>query len=182
MPEIPPSPSASGTPSSPPLTNPLQTLFDLYSALREVSDLTNNLEAQLKAAKERRDQLEVSHIPQLMSDLGINEITMRDGRTISIKPQYFGSVAQTRMAQAVQWLEARSMDGIVDRKLEVTDWDAALLTLLAERQIDHSVKQSIHPSRLRAFVKERIEANDPDFPRELFAASVVNRAVISDRT
>lgn len=134
-----------------------------------------------KEAKDRSEDLALRLIPAVMADLGLKEIRMADGRTLSIKPEYYGSVAQTRMPAAVAWLEARNMDGIVKKELVISDWDQEQLEALRAVDVEFNLKQTIHPSTLRSFVRERLELNDPDFPKELFAASVVNRAVLSDR-
>lgn len=131
-----------------------------------------------KEAKDRFEDISLRLIPAIMADLGLKELRMADGRILSIKPEYYGSVAQTRMDAAVAWLKARNMDGIVKKEIIVSPEDQADLV---DAGIDFTLKQTIHPSTLRGFVRERLELNDPEFPKELFAASVVNRAVLSDR-
>ena len=164
----------------PPHEDKLETLLKLYQSLAEAEEDVAAKEAQLRTAKEKHDDLATRLLPAVMADLGLAEVRMADGRTLSIQSKYFGSVAQTRMNQAVAWLEARNMDGIVDREIIIKDWDHNQLATLNAAEIDYNIKQSIHPSKLRAFVRERLEANDPDFPKELFAASVVNHAVIKE--
>lgn len=162
----------------PPHEDKLQTLLTLYVQMQAADEALETAERVAKQAKDRFEDLSLRLIPAVMADLGLRELRMADGRTLSIKPEYFGSVAQTRMPAAVQWLEARNMDGIVKKEITVSP---EYIDDLAGAGIDFAVKQTIHPSTLRAFVKERLELNDPDFPKELFAASVVNRAILSDR-
>lgn len=165
----------------PPLEDKLQTLLTLYTQLKASEETVTSAENALKQAEDRNEDLALRLIPAIMADLGLSEIRMADGRTLSIAPQYFGSVAQTRMPAAVEWLAARGMDGIVKKEVVISDFSPEMLTSLANNGIDYTLKQTIHPSTLRAFVRERLEQNDQDFPKELFAASVVNRAVLSDR-
>lgn len=165
----------------PPHEDKLQTLLTLYVQMQAADEALETAERVRNQAKDRYEDLALRLIPAVMADLGLKEIRMADGRILSIKPEYYGSVAQTRMPAAVEWLAARNMDGIVKKELVVSEWSAEELQALRDAGIDYTLKQTIHPSTLRAFVRERLELNDPDFPKELFAASVVNRAVLSDR-
>jgi hypothetical protein len=163
----------------PPREDKLQALLELYAMLKTSEETVATAETSLKQAKELNEDLALRLIPAVMADLGLSEIRMADGRTLTIGQQYFGSVAQTRMPAAVEWLAAHGMDGIVKREILV-DYDPEVLAQLESLGMGPSLKQTIHPSTLRAFVQERLEQNDPNFPKELFAASVVNRAFLSE--
>lgn len=155
-------------------------LADLIALANQMDALEQSiaaLETQLKVSKDTLKTVSESHLPAMMAEIGLTELTLIGGKKIRIKPEYYGSVAQERMEAAVEWLRARNMGGIVTNEIKV-EYSPDTLEALQEQGFEVSLKRSIHPSRLRAFVRERIEANDQDFPKELFAASQVNRAVL----
>lgn len=178
-----PDPAQTTIPSIiPPREASLETLLQLYTQLKEAEAAVETTEQLLKTKTDRFDDLGKRLLPAIMADLGLTEIRMADGRILSIKSEYFGSVAQERMPAAVAWLTEHQMAGIVDRQIIVPDPGPDYLRNIQQLGINASLKQTIHSSRLKAFVRERLESPDRDqFPKELFAASVVNRAVLSDR-
>ena len=62
--------------------------------------------------------------------------------------------------------------------LEIEDNQAMDFVKLAESQgFPVTQKRDVHPSTLKAFVRERVEAGD-DFPMDLFGAFIGQRATI----
>ncbi len=159
----------------------LTAIVELAKQMVALTTRIQNGEALLKQLKEQLKLIAEGHLPELMGQIGLSELSLTDGQKIKIRPEFYGSVAQNRMDQAVAWLEEHNMAGIVkkDYTLDASALSQEELNAAIER-LPIAVKRTIHPSTLRSFVKERFEANDPDFPRELFAASQVNRAVLSD--
>lgn len=166
----------------PPREASLETLIQLYTQLKQTEAAVDTAAQSLKTVQERFDDLSRRLIPAVMASLGLTEIRMADGRVLSIKTDYFGSVAQERMPAAVTWLIAHQMDGIIKSDL-VVPFAPGRLDALHTAGIPAGLKHTIHSSTLKAFVRERLEAPDHEtFPKELFAASAVDRAVLSDNT
>lgn len=163
----------------PPQDGRLAHLIEMANRMVELEQSVVRMELQLKESKDMLKLISESHLPTMMTEIGLTELTLVGGRKISIKAEYYGSVAQTRIAAAVEWLNAHNMGGIVTKEIKV-EYDEGILEELRRQNFSADLKTTIHPSRLRAFVRERLEANDPDFPKELFAASQVNRAVLTD--
>lgn len=162
----------------------LHAIMNLATDMVATENQIAELETQLKLKKDHHKLVSESHLPQLMQEVGLTQLHMVGGRVIKIRPEYYGSVAQTRMETAVAWLKLNRMDGIVTREYKV-QWDeepteAELITATQLLGSPITKKETINSQRLKAFVRERIEANDLTFPKELFAASQVNRAVLID--
>lgn len=169
-------------PILPQQSDTLHQIIQLANELRTTSDEADNLAAELKKKQERLKQLAEDHLPLLMTSVGLTELQLVGGGRIKIKPDYYGSVAQTRMAEAFNWLSQRNMAGIVKSAftLETTEISEEEIKKIEEDTgFPVSVKRTIHPATLKSFVKERMEANDPEFPKELFAASMVQKAVLT---
>lgn len=126
----------------------------------------------------RIKELEERQIPDLLLAIGLTEIKLTSGETIKLKTEYFGSVSQERMPQAMAWLESRNMQGIAKKQIIIEDFDEAIEKFLEEEGIKHIVKTSIHAATLKAFVRERLEAKDAEFPKEVFSASEVQKAIV----
>lgn len=157
----------------------LSTLMGLVNRLKATQDKLKQLERDTAATLADYKDLAERLIPSIMSDLQLRELRLATGETLKIQPFYYGSVAQERMPQAIEWLKARNMDGIVKREAIIPAPSDELLQRISDAVGEPvAVKATIHPSTLRSFVRERIEANDNEFPRELFAASVVHQAVV----
>lgn len=169
-------------PILPQQSDTLHQIIQLANELRTTSEEADKLAADLKLKQERLKQLAEDHLPLLMTSVGLTELQLVGGGRIKIKPDYYGSVAQTRMTEAFNWLSQRNMAGIVKSAftLETTEISEEEIKKIEEDTgFPVSVKRTIHPATLKSFVKERMEANDPEFPKELFAASMVQKAVLT---
>lgn len=154
----------------------LTSITNLARRLIEVQDLIAEREALLKLATDEEKMIAESRLPDLMRAVGLTELTVQ-GRKITLRPSYYATIPSTRSQEAMAWLRERNMGAVIKETIEVP-LDA--VSRLQEAQIPYTAKGSIHPSTLRALVKEQIE-NDPNFPRELFGAHVVEKAAVKGR-
>lgn len=169
-------------PILPQQSDTLHQIIQLANELRTTSEEADALAIDLKKKQERLKQLAEDHLPLLMTSVGLTELALVGGGKIKIKPDYYGSVAQTRMDQAFDWLTQRNMAGIVktEFKIEASEISKEEIAKIEEETgFPITTKRTIHPATLKSFVKERMEANDPEFPKELFAASMVQKAVLT---
>jgi hypothetical protein len=167
--------------------NPLNALLALFTQLKKHADAVEELEAKLASEQKRVKELSERDITDMMADLGLKEFTTRDGTKVVVKDEVFASVSKERMPQAVAWLKANNMAGIAKEQV-VVEQNTSTKTLLEEAGIPFEIQHTIHPATLKAFAKERVLAeSDPSntiqFPRELFAVSVVPKAsLVRSRT
>lgn len=162
-------------PNVPTPDNTLVTLLALAKSMTEKSERVETLTAEIATLTEDIKGLRERLIPDLMQSVGLTEFRMADGSVLSIKPVYYASVPKARAEQAYAWLRAHNMEGIIKESLSV---DTGYKDRLIEAAVPFETSASIHPSTLRAFAKERIEAGDTEFPKELFGATVVQQAVL----
>lgn len=160
----------------PPQEAKLSDLLALCNLLKDVEETLAATEAKVEELKNRRTHLAEKLIPDLMNGIGLTELNLVGGKKIKLKDDYFASVSKDRMQQALAWLQEHRMDGIAKVQLVVpSDMKETLL----REEVPFNETASIHPSTLKAFVKEQLTGEHADqFPRELFGASVVRRAVV----
>jgi hypothetical protein len=107
-----------------------------------------------------------------------------DGSELMVRETYSATPLVANRPQVHQWLRDHGYGDLIKNTVSCTfgrdeDEDAREFYELAESSgYCAEAKTEVHPSTLRAFVKERVEAGD-DFPMELFGAWVGQRATIS---
>ncbi len=165
--------------------NPLDTLVALCKYLAEFEDKKGKLEEELKYVEQRIKDLSTRSIPDLMQAINLTELRLTDGRKIAVRPDIMASVSKERMPQVLAWLHAHNAQAIAKQKLMVDINDLPQAAVIAMEDAARAlgarptIDASIHPSTLRAFVKEQLEQGTPDFPRELFGVHEGSKAVIT---
>lgn len=170
--------------AQPPTKEILSRLQKLVEVHRDQSSVVERLTDDLKREQNRLNQLERVDIPQLMSEFGIDQITLTDGTKIRTTKKITASIPSENRTEALHWLTENGYGGIIDTKVivqfPVEEREAAMsaysqfLETFGNVQFD----ERVHPSRLRAFVKERVEAGDKNFPSDLFNVGSFDQAVI----
>jgi len=144
-----------------------EELSDLRSLVAKLGDAQAEVErigrlhAEAVAAERRLAFIE---IPSLLQRLGISSFGLDDGRVIALKKHYRCSIDDP---YAFAWLQSIGADGII--KADVTaifdkkeiEQARALVDELVEREINVKHNQNVHPQTLKAFVRERMEADPP---------------------
>ena len=134
-----------------------------------------------KEAEHRRLTDEV--MPALFAELGMSEFTLDDGSKITVKQTYSASPLKENREKVYEWLRQEGYGDIIKNTVfcsfgQEEDSKAKAFYEMAEQQgYTAEAKTEVHPSTMRAFVKERVEAGD-DFPMDLFGAWVGQRATI----
>jgi predicted nucleic acid-binding Zn-ribbon protein len=167
------------------VANPLDTVVALCHQLDRYEAEKVKLEEELQKLNGKIKELSTKAIPDMMLSLNLTELRLTNGHKIAVKPDIMASVSKDRMHAVLAWLHAHNAQAIAKQKLVV---DISDLSQEAVQQIHEtvtsygtsaSVDASIHPSTLRAFVKEQLEQNTPNFPRELFGVHEGSKAVIT---
>jgi len=157
----------------------LGSLADLVKEHRSLERKMDSVSEELKALKERKDRISEELIPDSMMELGMQEIKLSDGASLSIQRAYFARIPDQHKEQAYAWLTEKGLDSLI--KKEVTAYfgkgeseQAQQLELdLQNGKQNFSTKEAIHPSTLKALVKERMESGD-EIPEDLFGIYVKN--------
>ena len=141
-------------------------------------------EEALAVAKKSLELIQTVRLPELMQRAGMTEFKLRDGRKVSVKPEYFVNVSEDRRERAMDWLRAHGESGLIKNVVSVSfgkdrDSDAqALLANLADQGFMAEQKESIHAGTLKALIKRRIEGG-AEVDMELFGVHPVNIARVT---
>lgn len=144
---------------------------------------------ETEAAKVKADVLKIERedLPALMAEIGVSQIRLDSGKTISIKEDCDTRISEANKSSAFSWLLLNGYGGLIKTTVAITfgkgehDAATAVSTALAAQYADRpvSLDESVHPSTLKAFVKERMGAGDP-VPLDLFGVYAYNKAVIKN--
>lgn len=142
------------------------------------------IEKDLKEKNEILRKLSVETIPGMMTEVGVNSITLTDGSKIELVDKWWGALPDDSYA-AFTWLRENNMDGIIKNQV-IIDFgkgeDEQMLMiqeLLQEAGVVPITKSTIHHMTLKAFVKEQVgkgaSINLDDFGAGSFRMSVIKK-------
>ena len=157
-------------------------LSDLVRALRNVEKQIEDAEIHLKSLKAEKHKLSVENIPALMDEMGMERIDV-DGLTVERKMMVHASIPQDRKEEAFAWLRDKGLDDIIKNDVTCSfgkgedNMAGDVVGMLKERGFDPKTKTHVHPSTLKAFVKERVTDGKP-IDLDMFGAFIANAAQI----
>lgn len=152
----------------------LQVILNLCQRMVKLQEEIATDEEALKAKKDALAQIDEKLLPDLFASTGLTELNFR-GRKISAKTEYFANISKANKDAAMDWLRRHNMGGIIKSELRLS---ADHGEQLAAAGIPFQRDETIHSSTLKAFVREQVEANNPDLPRELFGVYVAHKVVV----
>jgi len=139
--------------------NVKETIVSKAKRMRQLMDEKADLEARLKSVNGELEPLRKKELPKLMSDAEIEKITVAGAGTLYLKPDLFVSMAKS---------DAEG-DGEGEVEPPFYDW--------ARQHAPDLIVEYIHPARLKAWAKEKLEAMEP-LPNSLNALPVVNATLL----
>lgn len=147
---------------------PPATLERLIALAVESQELEKQIIADTIALSEKQDNLDKilrQRIPDIMEELALEDFKMKDGSKITVKDDIKCSLSEERKPAGFAWLRQNEFDGIIKTNVTVTfgkgeaeDAERARQALVDAGFVDATVVDSVHPSTLKSFVKERLEA------------------------
>jgi hypothetical protein len=114
--------------------------------------------------------------------MGVDRLDV-DGLTVQTKVQVHASIPVGRKDEAFAWLRENNLDSIIKNDVTISfgkgedNVAGDVVGLLQDRGFDPKTKTHVHPSTLKAFVKERITEGKP-IDLDMFGAFVANTAEI----
>jgi len=118
-------------------------------------------EERLSLYKSELAKVSEVDIPDLFSELDLSEIRIQSGIKVSVKPYYSAKITSD---EAYQWLEDHGHGGIIKGKVSVSfprGYDQIklqqIISLATQMGLAAEAIETVHPSTLRAWVKETIE-------------------------
>ena len=161
----------------------LSVVSGLANKQLELALQVSELEANLKAKKEELRLTSEQELPDAMQAAGLTQITLSTGEKISINEFYKAHISKANQEKAYEWLVSNGHQGLINKQLllkfgrEETEVVNQTVSALQSRGLSPEVRQSIHPSTLRAFIKEQFTSGN-DIPTEPFGIYIGTKAII----
>ena len=161
----------------------LNIVSDLAKKQLQLARQVATLEEDLKAKKEELRLTSEQELPDAMQAAGLNQIVLSTGEKISIGEFYNAHISKANQEVAYQWLVENGHEGLIKNEVllkfgreesEVVD---ETVSALQSRGLSPEVRQSVHPSTLKAFVKEQFTSGN-DIPTEPFGIYIGTKATI----
>ena len=151
----------------------LKALSEKSNQLQKLDDAIKEAEQTLGQLKAEYRELSEVDIPSMLSELGLSEITLKDGNKISTSTYYSARISEDKRDEAFQWLNDNGFGDIVKNTVSVSfgreedDSAKKLLETLDTDGYKTAQKKHVEPMTLKAFVREQVEKGS-DLPLETF--------------
>jgi hypothetical protein len=142
----------------------VKALSKIAQNMLNAQQVVKNIEVELKEAKEKFRQLQEYDLPAAMGQAGVEKLTLPNGPEIKVETFYSASISEENKEQAFNWLDETGNGDIiknvvgVDFKRGQDELARGAEKVLKDAGYDPHVSASVHPSTLRAFVREEVEA------------------------
>ena len=163
-----------------------KTLSDEVIKLRNLEDQVKASEEHTRTLKEKARELSQVVIPQMMKEMNITKLKLKDGASIEVSNFYSAKIILEKQEEAFNWLRSNGLGDIIKNDVTVTfgrgeDNKAMAYATLAKGQGYEPVQKiGVHPQTLKAVVRERTESGQ-DLPADLFNTFVGNQTKITKR-
>jgi len=155
-------------------------LSQLVRSLCNVEQQIEDAENHIKSLKQEKHRLSVENIPALMDEMGVERLDV-DGLTVERKMIVSASIPKDRKDEALSWLRENGLDDIIKNDVTCSfgkgqDNSAKnVIAILQDAGFDPATKTHVHPSTLKAFVRERVTDGKP-IDLDMFGAFISNAA------
>ena len=159
-------------------------LTDKVQQLKDLEDEIANAESSIKKLKEKANVISQFEIPEMMKEMNITKLKLKDGETVEVGNFYSASILPEKQEEAFTWLRNNGRGDIIKNDITVTfgrgeDNKAAQYAVLARGQGFEPVQKiGVHAQTLKALVRERMESG-LDVPSDLFKPYEGNRTKIT---
>mgnify|MGYP001201785180 CR=1 FL=1 len=163
-----------------------KSLSDKVIELKNLEDEIENAEESLSKLKEKARYISNVEVPQMMEEMHITKLKLKDGESVEIKKIYGASIAPENQDKAFTWLRNNGLGDIIKNDVTVTfgrgeDNKAAEYANLARGNGFEPVQKiGVNPMTLKALVRERLESGQ-DVPADLFKPFEGNQTKITRR-
>lgn len=141
------------------------------------------MERQLREAKEEERRIAEKEIPDLMDNLGFESITLNTGQKLQLKESIQCSIPAAKRPPAFRWLDEHGHGDLIKTAVsakfgrgEKTEAQAAY-TALQKMGVHSSIAESVHPGTLKAWAREEL-SNGRALPEEFFKVHIVRQATL----
>ncbi len=143
------------------------------------------IEAELATAKADARRTAEVDLPELMLECGLELAKLSDGTKVEIRDEVDCAITEANRPRAHAWLEANGFGGLIKTSVivafpreERSEAVALADFLFTNKQLQAEVEESVHPSTLKSFVKERMAAGAAP-PADLFSLRPYSKAKLT---
>ena len=156
----------------------LKSLAELCDKLLRLQGTIGNTEDRLQRLKEAEKNLSEEVIPLRLQELGIQDLRLNDGSRISAVIDNLHTSEDEKLEAAHKWLRKNGHGDLIKNVVSLQfgrgedERAKEVINTLMKDGLIPEQKQSVHPSSLKAFVREQVESNNQGFDqkaRELFS-------------
>ena len=177
---------------------PVEEVADIHSTdLSNVSTFANqqlelerkveDLEKELKEAKTELRLVSETLLPEAMLEAGFLELGLADGSFITTTEFINAHISAERAVEAMAWLMNNNHGELI--KTQVTtkfgrnehNEAGQLISDLRARGLQPEVKEGVHPSTLKKFIRTELQAGR-DVPGDLFGTFIGTRTKITRKS
>lgn len=151
-----------------------------------VEETVASLEAALKEAKKRLQQILTHDVPGEMDRIGLPEFKLESGFRISLEDKYTGSLPKEEEARAdaLDWLEDNGGGPLIKCQIKAdfekgqAEIAQAALDELIGKGASADLTEGVHAQTLYSFLRELVKRGE-EAPLDKLGVSVIRRAKIS---
>jgi len=163
-----------------------KTLSDEVIKLRNLEEQIAASEDHTKTLKEKARELSQGVIPEMMKEMNVTKLKLKDGASIEVTNFYSARITPDKQESAFNWLRENGLGDIIKNDVTVTfgrgeDNKAMAYATLAKGQGYEPIQKiGVHAQTLKAVVRERTESGQ-EMPADLFNTFVGNQTKINRR-
>lgn len=163
--------------------NDLKAVADLVRQQLVLERRIEDLEDELKRAQQSLAKISQDILPEALAEHGLSELKMEDGSKITVSQFIQAHISKEKQEEAFDWLREHDFDDLIKNVVSLEfgkgedDHARDVMETLTNRGYWPQNKQSVHPSTLKAFVKEQVEKG-AEIPSDLFGVFIGKKAVI----
>jgi hypothetical protein len=161
----------------------LKAVADLVRQQLVLERRIEDLEDELKRAQQNLAKISQEILPEALAEHGLSELKMEDGSKITVSQFIQAHISKEKQEDAFDWLREHNFDDLIKNVVSLEfgkgedDHARDVMETLTNRGYWPQNKQSVHPSTLKAFVKEQVEKG-AEIPSDLFGVFIGKKAVI----
>lgn len=161
----------------------LSTLIEQLFELEREKEAT---EERLKNLQQQIDIIRQDDIPAYMDSINTASITTTDGWEVKVHKDYFASISEKRRDEAMAWLRENGFGDLIKNEAKISfnagedDRAMSLIDNLTAQGYRATIKETVHPQTLRAFVREQKD-NGGSIPDDVFGVYPTREAKIKRR-
>lgn len=154
----------------------LEAIAEDAAALARLDEALSNVKRRSKELQAQHEHYARVSIPDLMVEAGIDAFTLATGEKVELQQFIAAGITPANRDRVFEWLRDNDKGDLIKSKLVIwfpkeREAEARKLQqFCVKKELDAELEQSIHPSTLKAFIKNACKRGA--FPLRLWDAYV----------